>query len=102
MPERHAVTTLADLPPNMGKAFTVAGRRIALFNAGGRVFAIDDTCPHSGASLAEGKLDGTTVECPWHSAEFDVTCGRVLCPPAVEDVGSYRVVLNGESVEVEI
>ncbi len=101
MPGRHAVTKISDLPLNEGRAFTVGGRRIALFNAGGRIFAIADTCPHAGASLAEGSLAGTTVTCPWHSAEFDVTCGKVLCPPAIEDVTSYRVILNGESVEVE-
>jgi nitrite reductase/ring-hydroxylating ferredoxin subunit len=102
MPERHVVTTLSALPSGSGRAFVVAGRRIALFNAGGRIFAIDDACPHEGASLAEGALDGTTVVCPWHAAEFDVTCGKVLCPPAAEDVGSFRVFVNGDSVEVEI
>jgi nitrite reductase/ring-hydroxylating ferredoxin subunit len=102
MPQRHAVTTLADLPPGTSQAFTVAGRRLALFNAGGRILAIDDTCPHEGASLAEGTVEGTTVTCPWHAAEFDLTCGKVLCPPAAEDVRSYVVRLNGDSIEVEI
>lgn len=102
MPQRHAVTTLGALPPGTGQAFTVAGRKLALFNVNGRIFAIDDTCPHDGASLAEGALDGTTITCPWHSAEFDVTCGKVLSPPAAENVGSYPVFLNGDSVEVEL
>ena len=102
MPQRHAVTTLESLPPGTGRAFTVANRQLAFFNIDGRIFAIDDTCPHSGASLAEGSLDGTTVTCPWHGAEFDVTCGKVLCLPAVEDVKSYPVFVNGGSVEVEL
>lgn len=102
MPQRHAVTTLGDLPPGTGRAFTVAGRRLALFNADGHIFAIDDTCPHQGASLAEGSLEGTTLVCPWHAAEFDITCGKVLSPPAAEDVRSYGVFLNGNSIEVEL
>jgi 3-phenylpropionate/trans-cinnamate dioxygenase ferredoxin component len=102
MPQRHRVTTLADLPPGTGKAFEVAGRRLALFNVGGRVLAIDDTCPHAGASLAEGSVEGTVVTCPWHEAGFDLTCGKVLGPPAVEDVGSYPVTVAGDSVEVEV
>ena len=102
MPERHVVTTLQALPPGTGKAFTVASKRLALFNVDGRIFAIDDVCPHDGAPLAEGEIDGTTVICPWHGAEFDITCGKVLCPPAVEDVKSYPVFLNGDSIEVEV
>jgi len=102
MSQRHPVAPLASLPPGTGKAFTVAGLNLAFFNVGGRVFAIDDLCPHRGASLAEGSLDGTTVVCPWHAAEFDVTCGKVLCPPAVEDVQSYPVFVDGDSIEVEL
>jgi nitrite reductase/ring-hydroxylating ferredoxin subunit len=102
MSQRHPVAPLVSLPPGTGKAFTVAGLNLAFFNVGGRVFAIDDLCPHRGASLAEGSLNGTTVVCPWHGAEFDVTCGKVLCPPAVEDVQSYPVFVDGDSIEVEL
>ena len=102
MSQRYIVTTLDTLPPGTGKAFTVAATRLAFFNVGGRIYAIDDVCPHDGGPLAEGSLDGTTVTCPWHGAEFDVTCGEVLCPPAVENVKSYPVFLNGDSIEVEL
>lgn len=102
MAQRHPVARLADLPPGTGKAFVVAGRQLALFNAGGRIFAIDNLCPHDGGPLAEGSLEGTTVTCPWHAAEFDITSGKVLCPPAVEDVRSYPVFVTGDSIEVEL
>jgi nitrite reductase/ring-hydroxylating ferredoxin subunit len=102
MPQRHPVAPLSSLPPGTGKAFTVAGRQLALFNSGGRLFAIDNICPHEGAPLAEGSLEGTIVTCPWHAAEFDLTSGKVLCPPAVEDVQSYPVFVNGETIEVEL
>jgi nitrite reductase/ring-hydroxylating ferredoxin subunit len=83
-------------------AASIAGRRIALFNLGGRFFAIDDSCSHESASLAEGTLDGATIVCPWHGAEFDVRTGKVLCPPATEDVRSYPVFVEGDSVEIEV
>ena len=102
MSQRHSVTTLENLPLGTGNAFTVATRRLAFFNVDGRIFAIDNVCPHDGASLAEGTLDGTTVICPWHAAEFDVTCGKVLCPPAVENVKSYPVFVNDNVIEVEL
>lgn len=101
MSQRHTVTTLGNLPAGTGKAFEVAGRKIACFNVGGRIFAIDDACPHDGAPLSEGSLDGTTITCPWHGAEFDVTCGKVLCPPAVENTNTYPVFVTGDSIEVE-
>lgn len=76
--------------------------RLALFKVEGRIFAIDDVCPHDGAPLSEGTLDSTTIICPWHNAEFDVTCGKVLCPPAVEEVKSHPVFVSGDSIEVEL
>lgn len=102
MPQRHVIAVAGDLPPGAGRAYTVAGLRIALFNVGGRFFAIDDTCSHDQASLAEGLLRGSTIVCPWHSAEFDVTTGEVLCPPASENVRSYPVFVNGGSIEIEV
>ncbi len=102
MPERHVLAAVGEVPPGTGKAFVVADRRIALFNVDGRFHAIDDLCTHDQASLAEGTLAGTTIVCPWHAAEFDVTTGEVLSPPACENVRSYPVVVNGSSVEVEI
>src|SRR5258707_15319326 len=73
MPQRYVVTTLENLPPGSARAFTVATRKLAFFNVAGRVYAIDDVCPHDGAPLSEGTLEGATVTCPWHGAEFDVT-----------------------------
>lgn len=102
MPQRLTLASTADIPPGSGKAFEVAGRKIALFNVGGQFHAIDDVCTHDGASLAEGSLEGTTITCPWHSAEFDVTTGEVLCLPATENVRRYPVFENGDKVEVEI
>lgn len=102
MSQRHTVAPLASLPPGTGKAFTVAGRKLAFFNVAGRIFAIDDRCPHDSASLAEGELDGTTIICPWHAAQFDITNGQVLCAPAEEDVGSYPVFVQDDGFGVEL
>jgi nitrite reductase/ring-hydroxylating ferredoxin subunit len=102
MPERHTVAQLTDLPPGTGKAFTVAGRELAFFNARGRIFATDNLCPHDGAPLAEGSLYGTVITCPWHAAEFDIISGKVLTPPAVEDIRSYPVFVNDGTIEVEL
>ena len=102
MPQRYALCSLGELPPGSRKAFDAGGRRIVCFNIDGRIFAIDDACPHDGAPLSEGSLAGTTLTCPWHEAEFDVTCGKVLCSPAVENVRSHAVTVEGDQVSVEI
>ena len=102
MPQRHVVTTLSDLPPGAVKGFSVDTHRIALFNVGGKIYALEDRCTHDSAPLSEGTLEGSTIICPWHNAEFDVTCGKVQCPPAVEDVPSYRVFIEGDQIAVEL
>src|SRR6476646_6594277 len=48
----------------------------------GEIYAIDHTCTHQDASLADGWLEGCEVECPLHASRFDPRTGRVDAPPA--------------------
>jgi 3-phenylpropionate/trans-cinnamate dioxygenase ferredoxin subunit len=97
------VARTADIKPGELAAFDVAGIRIAIANADGRFFAIDDTCTHEQCSLAEeGTLDGTVVTCGCHGAQFDVTTGRVLAPPAPEPVKSYPLRIEQDAVVIEV
>ncbi len=57
----------------------------------GRVCAVAGTCPHRGAPLAEGILDGRRLICPWHHATFDVTSGALLDAPALDPLPRYQV-----------
>ncbi|NSC24921.1 bifunctional 3-phenylpropionate/cinnamic acid dioxygenase ferredoxin subunit [Streptomyces albus subsp. chlorinus] len=69
---------------------------IAVFNADGELYAIDDTCTHQDASLSEGWLEGCLVECPLHAASFDLRTGRPTCLPARKAVRTHPVsVLDG-------
>jgi nitrite reductase/ring-hydroxylating ferredoxin subunit len=74
---------------------------VAVFNVGGHLCAVQAMCPHRGGPLNEGKLDGTTVTCPWHGSRFDVCTGAVLQGPAKTPVQIYRVVIEGEHAHVE-
>ena len=98
----HRVTVAKDIPPGEARAFDVAGRRIAVFNTGDAFLAIDDECTHDGGPLSEGSVEGTCVTCPWHGAEFDLSTGEVLTPPAVENVRSYQVVISDGEISIEI
>ena len=92
---------VSNFPVNKGVCVDVGGKKIAVFNATGQYYAIDDTCPHRGASLSQGSLSGTSVHCPWHGAEVDVrtgTCG----PPAPHAVTTYDVSCDGQELFIDL
>jgi 3-phenylpropionate/trans-cinnamate dioxygenase ferredoxin component len=93
----------ADIKPGELVAVDIAGVRIAIGNADGQLFAVDGLCTHEHCSLAEeGTLSGTVVTCGCHGAQFDVTTGRVLAPPAVEPLKVYRLRVDDGDVVVEV
>jgi len=97
------VARTADIDAGELVAFEVDGLRIAVANADGHFFAIDDTCTHEQCSLAaEGTLDGTVVTCGCHGAQFDVTTGAVLAPPAIKPVRAYPLRVDQGNVVVEV
>ena len=96
------IAQTSDVAPGKAAAFEVEGRSIALFNVDGTYYAIDNTCPHEGAPLHEGEIQGCKVVCPWHAAEFDLKTGDVLSPPAYEGVRAYKVVVEGNDIKVEV
>lgn len=98
----HKIAEVKDLTPGSSKAVEVSGQKIALFNIGGTFYAIGDACTHRGGSLSEGTLEGTKVTCPLHRAQFEVTTGKNLTPPAPGEVPSYKVRVAGNEVQVEI
>ncbi len=82
---------------------SVDGREILVANVDGTYYAIDDTCTHAGASLAEGKLDGCTVTCGWHGAQFDCKSGSLTKFPAkIRDLTSYAISIEAEDIFVEV
>ncbi len=91
-----------EVRPGTGKKFIVKGREVAVFNVGGRFYAIDDTCTHERASLSEGEVTDRVVECPRHGARFDIATGKVLSLPAVRDVRAYQVQVEGDEIRIAL
>ncbi|HYA35732.1 MAG TPA: Rieske 2Fe-2S domain-containing protein [Candidatus Binataceae bacterium] len=91
----------AEIGPGAGKTVEVSGRKIAIFNLGGKYYAIDDACKHRGGSLGAGDLDGKNIICPLHGWEYDVTTGENLDDPNVK-LGCYAVKVEGDAIMVEI
>jgi 3-phenylpropionate/trans-cinnamate dioxygenase ferredoxin subunit len=84
------VCTVTDLP--VGEAVRILAHvPVAVFNADGHLYAIDDTCTHQDASLADGWLEGCLVECPLHASAFDLRTGEPMAPPARDPVRTYPV-----------
>ncbi|RMD68332.1 MAG: non-heme iron oxygenase ferredoxin subunit, partial [Gammaproteobacteria bacterium] len=71
-----------------------------LAHAGGRIYAVDDTCTHEDASLALGALKGRCIKCPLHGSRFDLETGRPLEEPADIPLKTYEVKVEGEEVYI--
>jgi 3-phenylpropionate/trans-cinnamate dioxygenase ferredoxin subunit len=75
---------------------------IVLFNIAGGYYAIADVCSHDDGPVGDGELDGYTITCPRHGAQFDIRNGEVLSLPAIVDIPAYPVrVVNGK-IEIGI
>jgi nitrite reductase/ring-hydroxylating ferredoxin subunit len=98
-----AVGKAADVAPGELAAFNVDGTRIAVANVDGRLFAVDEMCTHEQCSLVEdGTLEGAVVTCGCHGAQFDVTTGEVLSPPAPEPLRVYPLRMEQGDIVVEV
>lgn len=98
-----SVAKLGEIPLGEGRAFTIQGRRIAIFCQKDRYFAINDFCPHMGASLAEGYLDGNGVICPWHAWKFCVESGTWLDNPTSKIRSeTFEVRVEGDDILVKL
>jgi len=67
---------------------------------GDEAYAVEDTCTHSEASLSEGEISGTKIECWLHGAEFDLRTGEALTPPATAPLKTFSVKRNGNQVVI--
>lgn len=104
---RHILAKAKDIPVGERKLVEVNGRQIAVFNLNGEYFAIQNRCPHEGASLCHGKLVGLVesdepgqyrfsragelLRCPWHGWEFDIKTGKSWFDPKRTKVSRFEV-----------
>jgi 3-phenylpropionate/trans-cinnamate dioxygenase ferredoxin subunit len=92
---------LDEVPPGKSISITVADKPVGLFNVEGQIYAIDDICPHAGASLGLGHLNGRIVTCAHHGMKIDVVTG---CFPASTGfaVASYPVLVVAGKIMVSL
>lgn len=96
------IGSVTDVPEGKSKMYMVNGQPIGVFHVNGKWFAINDKCSHRGGLLHEGELDGTVVSCPIHGAQFDITTGQHLSPPAPAPVRSYKIWAQGNDLMLDV
>lgn len=94
------VAHVGEIPEGGVKIVRLDDQPVAVFLVGGDYYVIDDVCTHDGGPVAEGPLDGYTVECPRHGARFDIRSGAALCLPATAPVPTYAVKIDGDQIKV--
>lgn len=95
------VGSVQDVPEGRMRVFDVAGTKVNVASTNGNLYAFDDTCTHTGCSLARGKLEGTIVTCACHGSQFDVMTGAVLRGPALRPERSRAVQVEGDDLLIE-
>ena len=94
-----AVGPLDGLPPGQRRLAFVDGRSVVLFNLEGDVHAIDNSCPHNGASLASGQLEGHVLRCPAHGLRFDLVTG---CMPGAGGLCLTKLPVHVQNGQVSV
>jgi len=92
----------SEIEPDSVKAYDVGDRRLAVFNLAGTFYVTDDECTHASASLADGMLEDGIIECNLHFGAFDVKTGEVKAPPCSIALRTYKVLLQGDDVCVDL
>ena len=90
-----------ELGPGNAKVIEDGGKTLALCNVGGEFYALDNTCLHRGGPIGEGSIDGTTVTCPWHGWQYDITTGQATMNPDAK-LARYETKIEGDDVLVSV
>lgn len=106
MAEFISLCALEDIPDGKREVFEIDGLWVAVFNVGGKIYAIEDRCTHDDGTLtedAQGRavpLDGYEIECPRHGARFDIRNGKVLSAPAMTDIRWFEVRIQDGEIQL--
>ena len=100
MPDYIAVTKTSDIRAGRGKAFTIKGRRIAVFNDDGDFSALNNICAHAMGSLGRGRVKNGVVVCPVHGYTYDVKTGACRTDARLR-VESYEVLVEDDEVQIK-
>lgn len=98
--EFRGAVAAADLEEGKPIRAKIDDTPIVFVKSGNDIFALVETCSHLGGPLAEGKVEGGTIQCPWHGSRFNLKDGCVVNGPAVHPQRCLEVRLSDGQVEV--
>jgi nitrite reductase (NADH) small subunit/3-phenylpropionate/trans-cinnamate dioxygenase ferredoxin subunit len=101
MAEFRTVCRVGELAEGEGRTVEVGNKLVAVFRTADGYFAIDDLCPHMGASLSGGYVENGIVTCPWHAWRFRLADGAWADCPRIK-IGCYPVRVEGDEVQVQV
>ena len=99
--EYVTVARVGAIAEGAGASFVVNGRMVAVFREHDTYHAIDDLCPHMGASLAEGYVEEGVVSCPWHAWRFRI-CDGTWCDNPRLKVDSFPIRVVDDEIQVAV
>ena len=88
------------IPDGGVRCIEIGEQHVLLHRSGSDVYAIGAVCSHAAGPLEEGKIDGHTVQCPWHDSVFDLRNGKVVHGPSVHPQPRYETRVRDGKVEV--
>lgn len=100
MAEFEKVAKVSEIAPGEIKSFVLGNEMVAICNTDGKFYAFIDECSHQTLPLSDGLLEGKTITCAYHGAEFNVETGEALCLPAVDGIGTYEVKVDGDDIYI--
>ncbi len=101
MSEFITVARVGQIPEGRGRSFTVGNRELAVFLSGGRYYALDDYCPHMGASLGSGDLHEGKVICDRHMWAFQLSDGSCPDAPGLK-AETFEIRVEGDEIQVRL
>jgi 3-phenylpropionate/trans-cinnamate dioxygenase ferredoxin subunit len=102
MPDKVKVCSISELQPGNKLAIEAKGVSILVVNIDGKFYAVSNICTHEYAELVNGIIMEDEITCPLHLSRFKLETGEVLNPPATESLKTYKVVLDGKDIFVEV
>jgi 3-phenylpropionate/trans-cinnamate dioxygenase ferredoxin subunit len=101
------VLNTSDLPLGKMTKVVMGNQEVLIANVAGSYYAIANKCNHLGGSLANGKLVGSIVTCPWHGAQYDVKTGQAVreakiafLKMKVKDEEGFTVKVEGQAIMI--
>ena len=100
-PARLELCNTDEVAAGEAKRVKTNGLALAVFNLDGQFYVTDDACTHGPGLLHEGYIDGDVVECNFHNGSFNIRTGKVVDPPCMIPVKTYRTIVENGKVYIE-